>query len=117
MLETDHIENTRKFYIDVLGFTELGRFESEGKLTWISLKRDQVVIMFSSRFDATKDQPVGMSGSLYIYPDDVTLLWSQLKNIVEIAWELQDFHYGMREFAIFDNNGYRLIFGQEIESI
>jgi hypothetical protein len=27
---------------------------------------------------------------------------------------MEDFHYGMREFAIFDNNGYLLQFGQPL---
>jgi hypothetical protein len=29
---------------------------------------------------------------------------------------MEDFEYGMREFAIRDNNGYILQFGQEISS-
>jgi hypothetical protein len=29
-----------------------------------------------------------------------------------VAYPLEDFHYGMREFAIYDNNGYMLQFGQ-----
>ena len=28
----------------------------------------------------------------------------------------EDFEHGMREFAIYDNNGYMLQFGQEIEA-
>jgi hypothetical protein len=33
---------------------------------------------------------------------------------VTIVYPLEDFPYGMREFAIRDNNGYILQFGQEI---
>jgi hypothetical protein len=30
------------------------------------------------------------------------------------CYPIEDFEYGRREFAIFDNNGYLLQFGQEI---
>ena len=44
-----------------------------------------------------------------------------VKDHVRVCYPIEDFHYGMREFAIFDNNGYLLQFGQptaqkEIES-
>ena len=32
----------------------------------------------------------------------------------ERCYPIEDFHYGMREFAIFDNNGYLLQFGQPL---
>ena len=32
------------------------------------------------------------------------------------AIPIEDFDYGMREFAVFDNNGYLLQFGQEIDA-
>lgn len=31
-----------------------------------------------------------------------------------VCYPIEDFHYGMREFAIFDNNGYLLQFGQPV---
>ena len=51
------------------------------------------------------------TGSLYFNVDDVAALWAQLKDVVEIAYPLETFHYGMSEFAIYDNNGYMLQFG------
>jgi hypothetical protein len=33
---------------------------------------------------------------------------------VKIAYPMEDFEYGMREFAIYDNNGYMLQFGAPI---
>lgn len=32
----------------------------------------------------------------------------------DLHYPVEDFGYGMREFAIYDNNGYLLQFGQEI---
>jgi uncharacterized glyoxalase superfamily protein PhnB len=56
------------------------------------------------------DAPV-FTGSFYFNVDDVAALWADLKDIVKIAYPLEAFHYGMREFAIYDNNGYMLQFG------
>ncbi len=38
---------------------------------------------------------------------------AQLKDKAAIVYPLEDFDYGMREFAIRDNNGYILQVGQE----
>ena len=56
------------------------------------------------------DRP-GFTGSFYFDVDDVEALWVDLKDHVEIAYPMEEFHYGMREFAIYDNNGYMLQFG------
>jgi len=37
-----------------------------------------------------------------------------LKDKVEVCYGIENFHYGMREFAIYDNNGYLLQFGQDV---
>ena len=37
-----------------------------------------------------------------------------MKDKAEVVYPIEDFDYGMREFAIRDNNGYLLQFGQEI---
>jgi uncharacterized glyoxalase superfamily protein PhnB len=47
--------------------------------------------------------------------DDVDGLWQQLKHKTTIVYPLENFFYGLREFAIRDNNGYLLQFGSEIE--
>jgi len=43
-------------------------------------------------------------------------LWEKFRDKVVIVYPVEDFDYGMREFAIRDNNGYILQFGQEIAS-
>lgn len=55
-----------------------------------------------------------MSGSLYIKTNEVETLWESLKDICTICYPLEDFEYGMREFAIYDNNGYLLQFGWDL---
>jgi len=51
------------------------------------------------------------TGSLYVKTDDVEGLWQRLETRARICYPMEDFEYGMREFAIYDNNGYVLQFG------
>ena len=54
--------------------------------------------------------------TLYIKTDHVDELWDRLKDKARLCYPLEDFDYGMREFAIYDNNGYVLQFGQPVLS-
>src|SRR6266852_2034596 len=53
-----------------------------------------------------------MTGTIYFYPDNVDAAWKQVKDVCEVVQPIADREYGMREFVIKDNNGYRLSFGQ-----
>ena len=54
-----------------------------------------------------------MTGSLYIYPDNVDEVWELLKDKAIIEYPIENFDYGIREFAIRDCNGYLVQFGHE----
>jgi len=41
-------------------------------------------------------------------------LWNSLKDVVKVCYSMEDFFYGMREFAIYDNNGYMPQFGSPL---
>jgi uncharacterized glyoxalase superfamily protein PhnB len=56
------------------------------------------------------------TGSLYFNVDDAAALWATVKDHARVCYPIEDFHYGMREFAIFDNNGYLLQFGQPLSA-
>ena len=43
--------------------------------------------------------------------------WELLKDKAEVVYPIEDFEYGMREFAIKDCNGYMLQFGQDRSDI
>lgn len=114
MLETEDIGQTVKFYTELLGFECESLYKEEESLTWTSLRKDNVVIMFSSRnCHSTIEKPT-MTGSLYFKTENVNEAWEQLKDNAKIEYPIEDFDYGMREFAIYDCNGYLLQFGQEI---
>lgn len=112
MLEVENMDETINFYETILDFTCESRINNE----WALMQKDDVVIMFSDRFYEKEYPKTYMTGSLYINTDDVDVLWQILKDKVKICYPIENFSHGMREFAIYDNNGYRLQFGQELDT-
>ena len=115
MLESDDLKGTLNFYRDRLGFALTGIAPGKKQPYWLSLRRDEVEIMFTDRNAHSAIQLPTFTGVLYCYPDDVDEIWEELKDKVPIAWPIKNFEYGMREFGIRDNNGYILSFGQPVE--
>jgi uncharacterized glyoxalase superfamily protein PhnB len=110
MLRTLDLQGSVDFYTGVLGFTCEGRADREG---WASVRRDLVTIMFALPDERDPfDRPV-FTGSLYINADDVDALWEKVKDRARVCYPIEDVPYGMREFAVYDNNGYLLQFGCE----
>lgn len=107
ILRTDQFEETITFYTKLLGFTLGGKSED-----WASLHKDEVEIMVSKPNQHTPFAKPAFTGSLYFTIDDVDGLWKKLKGKVDICYEPEDFEWQMREFAIYDINGYTLQFGQ-----
>ncbi len=118
MLWTEDLEGTVAFYRDVLGFA-VDEFNSDWG--WASLSRDDGGIMFTKPLDF--DSPhgfeppsrIGCTGSFYFNTDNVDTLWEELRDKAVVCYGIEDFDHGMREFAVYDNNGYILQFGQEID--
>ena len=113
MLWTEDLRGTIDFYVDVLGFTCVEFNEDWG---WASLSIDDVAIMLAKPNEHTKYDKIGFTGSFYFNTDDVDAMWAKLKDKAAICYGIENFEYGMREFAVYDNNGYLLQFGQEIEN-
>ena len=114
MLWTDKLDETIKFYSDVLGFSVGEKNENWG---WASLYKDTVEIMLARPNEHTHfDKPI-FTGSFYFNTDNVNALWNEFKNKAKVCYEIDDFEWEMREFAIYDNNGYILQFGQDISEI
>lgn len=111
ILYTGLFEETVEFYVDILGFS-VGEKNSEWQ--WASLYRDEVEIMISRPNDHVGFTKPLFTGSFYIVTEKVDELWLSLMDKVNICYEPGDFEWGMREFAIYDNNGYVLQFGEEI---
>lgn len=113
ILWTDNIDETIGFYTQILGFTLMGRND---EWQWASLKKDEVQIMLSQN-DYEKPNGIGFTGSFYFNVNDVDELWEDLKTKAKVCYEIETFEWEMREFAIYDNNGYLLQFGQPVDNI
>ncbi|HSZ34003.1 MAG TPA: VOC family protein [Puia sp.] len=113
MLSTNQLKETIDFYTNKLGFSLVAGDE----LGWAAIQRGNVELMFTlPNQHIPFDKPV-YTGSFYINVDDVDQIWTELKDVVKIVYDIENFDYGMREFAIYDNNGYIIQFGQDIGEI
>jgi uncharacterized glyoxalase superfamily protein PhnB len=113
MMWTGNLQETIKFYTEVLGFECA---EMNNDWGWCALANGDVDLMFAVPNEHTPFEKPTFTGSLYFNPDDVDELWKDLKEKTKVAYPIDDFEHGMREFAVYDNNGYMLQFGQPISS-
>ena len=113
MMWTEDLAATLEFYTQILGFTCDELNEDWG---WATLAIDDVAIMIVRPNAHVPYEKIGFTGSFYFTTDDVEAMWAKVKDKANICYGIEDFEYGMREFAIYDNNGYTLQFGQEIEA-
>lgn len=122
ILWTKNLKETITFYETVLGFKGTSNFPD-----FVYLSRGDVGIMFVVPQDETEDckdpsdkqeffpKPV-LTGSIYIYMSHVDELWESIKDKAQIKSSLADREYLMRDFSILDNNGYEIVFGEDISS-
>lgn len=111
IIRTLELDKTIAFYTEKLDFVLAEKNEDWG---WASLYKDEVGIMLGKPNDHTPFEKPMFTGSFYINTNDVESLWLKLKDTCEVCYELETFEWGMREFAIFDNNGYVLQFGEDV---
>lgn len=109
VLWVSDIAQTITFYRDVLGFGCVNQMEG-----WACLGKDGVELMLSLPNQHESFEKLQFTGSLYFQTDDVDELWALVKDKAQIVYPIENFHYGMREFAIRDNTGYILQFGTRI---
>ena len=101
-----------RFYCDVLGFECTGPTDG-----WACVEKNGVELMLSVPNAHLPFEKPQFTGSLYFKldsPAQVDELWNSLKDKVRVVYPIEDFEYGMREFGIYDNDGYILNFGSEI---
>jgi uncharacterized glyoxalase superfamily protein PhnB len=114
--ETWDMEATLDFYVNILGFAVDSKMDNEGKVFWAMLRRNNIWLMFSDPNKHIGNKTPKFTGQLYIYTNDVDSVWTFVKDKVKIAYPIDNFNYGMREFGIYDNNGYLIAFGKPIDT-
>ena len=120
ILWTKDLRQTISFYETVLGFTSKSNFPN-----FATLIRENVEFMFIVPQDKPEDckdpndksvffpKPL-LTGSIFIVTDQVEELWEFVKDKATIKTAIADREYWMRDFSILDNNGYELVFGEDI---
>ncbi len=115
MLEAADLKETIRFYTEILGFECIDCLPNQTNPSWARFEKDSVTLMFTELDQQSAHLKPELTGTLYFHPEDINAAWQELKDKVEVEYPLEDFDYGMREFAIRDCNGYLLQFGQEAE--
>ncbi|MCI4667560.1 MAG: VOC family protein [Bacteroidia bacterium] len=98
---------TLEFYTQKLGFKQSYGDEGYGIVV-----RDEIMIHFWK----CEDKIFPENTSCYIYVEDVDSLYEEMSQVgvIHPNGPLKDHPHGMREFAILDNFGNLIRFGQEI---
>jgi catechol 2,3-dioxygenase-like lactoylglutathione lyase family enzyme len=113
MLRTRDLKSTIDFYVGVLGFTLNAGGDVDG---WAMVSRDGLEIMVARPNDHEPFERPAFTGSLYLRVDEVDAEWNRLATAAPVCYPIETFDYGMREFAIYDVNGYLIQVGQEVSS-
>lgn len=117
-LFVNDVNKTIEFYKNVLGFELVLNVPEAGQFDWAMMKCGSVELMFQSKASAVKDlpefdkQPIGGSLLLYIDVADVVSLCNKVKEKTKIKKDIHDTFYGTKEFAMYDGDGYLLVFAQ-----
>jgi catechol 2,3-dioxygenase-like lactoylglutathione lyase family enzyme len=116
ILWTKNLQETISFYETVLGFKSRSNFPN-----FASLYKDNVEIMAIEPTAEPGEEenffpkPL-LTGSIYIFMKDVDALWETVKNKATIKTSICNREYWMRDFSITDNNGYEIVFGEDISN-
>lgn len=113
MLETNQLDETVKFWSEILGF-ELNGFQKD---YWAKLSKDDLAIMFAIPNAHRHFEKPNLTGSIYLETNEVDKIWNEINEKVKVCYEIETFDYGMREFGFFDNNEYLIQFGQDVETL
>ena len=100
---------TKDFYIDKLGFQQLGNMEYDG---YLMVKRDMVEIHF---FEFAGLDPKENYGQVYIRTENITQLYEamlQSQAGIHPAGALQVKPWGQQEFSMLDPDNNLLTFGE-----
>lgn len=110
MLRVPDVPAAVAWYRDTLGFTA----HADGSDGWACLRRDGIELMLAAFNAHEDDRASAFTGSLYLRCDDVDAWWERLRDIAAVCYPIEDFAYGMREFAVRDPHGFLLQFGQAL---
>lgn len=111
MIYATDVQGTVDFYVKTLGFTCLANEKDWG---WATVQLGSAELMISKPNDHIAFEKPTFTGSFYFHADGVDEIWNRVKDNLKICYPIENFEYGMRKFAVYDNNGYLFPFGQAV---
>lgn len=102
---------TRKYYIEQLGFTQVGNADYDG---YLMLEKENIQIHF---FEFAALQPAENYGQVYIRTTDIEALCKKLLNnqvAIHPNGSLTTQPWGQKEFSLLDPDNNLLTFGQAV---
>jgi predicted enzyme related to lactoylglutathione lyase len=112
VLAVQQLERSRRFYLDVLGFTE-DDIRSPG---WAFLSKDAFHLMLGECRDEVPAAATGNhSWFIHLLVDDADAYFQEVRaRGAEIVAPPTDRPYGLREFILSTPDGHRIVIGQAI---
>lgn len=111
ILPTPDIEQTLHFYVHILGFENDWNWENN---TMIRVKRGSITLIFEKNENPTT-KIKGMDFMLFL--SGIDNFYNEVRDKVKLTDDLEDKPWGLREFAIQDNNGIFLRFAESIQML
>ena len=105
---------TKNFYIDKLGFNDIGSADFDG---YLILQKDNIQIHF---FEFKELNPKENYGQVYIRTNNIEKLYQSMldkKLSIHPAGHLQIKPWGQKEFAMLDPDNNLLTFGQSFNMV
>lgn len=111
------------YYQDVFGAKLQYSHSKEPPYEWVSLRLDEVEVMFWQKHAAQRVYPTinltserGSDLIVYVSVDDADSLHGKIKTKVEVLMEPVDQFYGFREFTVRDRLNIIWTFAQDLEA-
>lgn len=108
VLASLNIKNTVEFYKNKLGFDRVGYLDDN----YAIIARDNFVVHFWKCNDKIHPE----NTSCYVDVENIDILYKEFQafDVIHPNGKLKDHAHGMREFAILDEDGNMIKFGQEL---
>ena len=117
-LRVRDVRAAAEWYRDNLNFAVGGYYTSDtGVPDFVVVQQGSVEIQLTLKPEGEDigAGPAANPGGVYLYVGDAAGLYDELKKRgVPLLYQLEDFSYGMREFALLDRDGHYVGIGQPI---
>ena len=115
------MKKTIDFYKNSLGFRIGMLFPDADNPEYADLSKDGMILMFipAANLGIVNDEKLGTGVNFYMEIDgDIDEYYAELKNRgVEIAVDIKDEPFGIRDFTIKDIDGYQLTFNRPSNTV